>query len=202
MSDCIKMRVRHSEVDPKCTDDSWHSYLYVERECVEYFFDNNIWEDFHPQTGDKTFETWLDEYTDDDTEGLLTFCEDRDSVIRIYTPDSRIEYLDEFCPKCNLNFSYREGNCKCHRCGYAFTAGSFVDDVEKMIDFFLMDKKDFLEFYSYLTEEDYKATCEDVIKKSDYWNTDWTKNNPDMGGKELRDICFGIMITEWLEKRG
>lgn len=76
---------------------------------------------------------------------------------------------------------------------------SFIDDEEKMIDFFTLDKEAFLEFYSYLTEEDYKATCEDVIKKSGYWHTDWYEDNPDLGGRALKDICFGIMVTEWLK---
>lgn len=37
---------------------------------------------------------------------------------------------------------------------------SFESDDEKMIDFFNLDKDDFLESYSYLTEEEYEATKE------------------------------------------
>ena len=34
----------------------------------------------------------------------------------------------------------------------------FTDDEEKMRDFFTLDKKRFLEMYSYLTEEEYNLT--------------------------------------------
>ena len=38
----------------------------------------------------------------------------------------------------------------------------FVDDGEKMRDFFDLTKEEFLESYSYLTEEEYDATAEYV----------------------------------------
>lgn len=40
----------------------------------------------------------------------------------------------------------------------------FVDDGEKMRDFFDLTKEEFLESYSYLTEEEYDAT-EEYVKK-------------------------------------
>lgn len=42
---------------------------------------------------------------------------------------------------------------------------SFIDDQEKMIDFFELTKEEFLQSYSYLTEEEYEATKQDVIKR-------------------------------------
>ena len=39
---------------------------------------------------------------------------------------------------------------------------SFVDDEEKMRDFFIMTKEEFLASYSYLTEEEYDATEEEI----------------------------------------
>ena len=39
---------------------------------------------------------------------------------------------------------------------------SFADDVEKMRDFKELTKEEFLESYSYLTEEEYNATLEVV----------------------------------------
>lgn len=78
---------------------------------------------------------------------------------------------------------------------------SFIDDQEKMIDFFVLDKKIFLSFYSYLSEEDYDQTKRDVLKRSKYWNEDWCDNNPDSDGRVLKDICLGIMLTEWLGGR-
>ena len=35
---------------------------------------------------------------------------------------------------------------------------NFLDDIEKMIDFKILTKKEFLKFYSYLTEEEYDNT--------------------------------------------
>ena len=42
---------------------------------------------------------------------------------------------------------------------------SFIDDKEKMIDFFNMYKNDFLKFYSYLDEEDYINTVDNLWEK-------------------------------------
>ena len=41
---------------------------------------------------------------------------------------------------------------------------SFIDDEEKMLDFFILTKEEFLNSYSYLTEEEYEATKRDVIR--------------------------------------
>lgn len=35
---------------------------------------------------------------------------------------------------------------------------SFIDDNEKMIDFFTLNKEEFLKSYSYVTEEEWEAT--------------------------------------------
>lgn len=43
-------------------------------------------------------------------------------------------------------------------------AGSFLDDDEKMHDFFRISKEEFLFSYSYLTEDDYKLTVLDILK--------------------------------------
>lgn len=43
-------------------------------------------------------------------------------------------------------------------------AHGFLDDKEKMADFFMLTKNEFLKSYSYLTEEEYDATVEDVKK--------------------------------------
>ena len=40
---------------------------------------------------------------------------------------------------------------------------SFTDDKEKMIDFFILSKKEFLKSYSYLTELEYDLTKKDVF---------------------------------------
>ena len=39
----------------------------------------------------------------------------------------------------------------------------FINDWEKMVDYFQMTKEDFLKFYSYLSEKDYEATDDKVV---------------------------------------
>lgn len=41
----------------------------------------------------------------------------------------------------------------------------FTDDEEKMVDFVRLSKDEFLESYSYLTDEEYEATVKDVLAK-------------------------------------
>jgi hypothetical protein len=42
---------------------------------------------------------------------------------------------------------------------------NFIDDKEKMLDFFELTKEEFLESYSYLTEEEYDNTKKLVDKR-------------------------------------
>ena len=53
---------------------------------------------------------------------------------------------------------------------------SFVDDGEKMRDFFDLTKEEFLESYSYLTEEEYDATAE-YVKEHNLAKPLWVCNN-------------------------
>lgn len=41
----------------------------------------------------------------------------------------------------------------------------FLDDKEKMRDFYILTKKQFLESYSYLTEKEYNATKRALAKR-------------------------------------
>lgn len=43
---------------------------------------------------------------------------------------------------------------------------SFIDDADKLRDFFALSKDEFLASYSYLTEEDYEITREQIIDKA------------------------------------
>ena len=52
----------------------------------------------------------------------------------------------------------------------------FIDDGEKMRDFFILTKEEFLNFYSYLTEEEYAATAE-YVKKHDLAKPLWVCNH-------------------------
>ena len=46
----------------------------------------------------------------------------------------------------------------------------FINDIDKMRDFFILTKQEFLDSYSYLNEEDYDATSERVSDKQRYNN--------------------------------
>lgn len=46
-----------------------------------------------------------------------------------------------------------------------FAIANFVDDEEKMVDFYELTKEEFLLSYSYLTEEEYDNTAKIVNKK-------------------------------------
>ena len=41
---------------------------------------------------------------------------------------------------------------------------SFTDDLEKMRDFYILSKSEFLESYSYLTEKEYELTMAEEIE--------------------------------------
>ena len=45
-----------------------------------------------------------------------------------------------------------------------FINGNFIDDEEKMADFYILTKEEFLFSYSYLTEEEYDNTARLVNK--------------------------------------
>lgn len=197
----ITICIYHTEINPDWRGDDNLSYIKVSKNVVEDYFYYNKSNDFHSKIGVSSFNNWLVECTADDTIGLWIFATDRDSVEAAYTPEGTIEFEESYCDKCECGFAHIKGKRICHRCGAEFnnTGSSFIDDEEKMIDFFLLERDAFLEFYSYLTELDYKLTCEDIIRRSKYWNVDWVEDNyPDMSGKELKNICLGIMITEWL----
>lgn len=78
---------------------------------------------------------------------------------------------------------------------------SFINDQEKMIDFFTITKEEFLNFYSYLTEEEYEATKQDVLGRSDYWNAEALSDDRDIDGIVIGKIVQSIMITEWLQNK-
>ena len=74
----------------------------------------------------------------------------------------------------------------------------FMFDQEKIVDFFTLNKKEFLSSYSYLTDEDYEATVRAVIKTSGYQNPETCEG---FEGNELKDIVLGCMMTEWLSNK-
>jgi hypothetical protein len=65
------------------------------------------------------------------------------------------------CPDCGGSFDIepRCGECENADCEEKAVTSNFLDDKEKMHDFLLLSKKEFLKSYSYLTNRDYEATC-------------------------------------------
>jgi hypothetical protein len=75
---------------------------------------------------------------------------------------------------------------------------SFINEQEKMIDFFTITKDEFLNFYSYITEEEYEETKKDVLARSNYWNAEALAEDGDIDGIVIGKIVQSIIMTEWL----
>lgn len=67
--------------------------------------------------------------------------------------------------------------------------GDFVGDECKMHDFLLMDKNAFLGSYSYLTEEEYRATYDTVMGILDERGWQITMEE-EFGKGETRDVAY------------
>ena len=78
---------------------------------------------------------------------------------------------------------------------------SFINDQEKMVDFFTVPKDQFLKFYSYILEDEYEATKKEVLKKSGYWNADVIAEDEAIDGTVIEKIIQSIMLIEWLKTR-
>lgn len=90
-------------------------------------------------------EDWIDAYGKDNV--IFTDCNGN-----AYTcMDVKIELFKYFEPKNTENKNI-------------FVNENFVDDEEKMRDFYELTKEEFLAFYSYLTEEEYDNTAKLVNK--------------------------------------
>ena len=66
--------------------------------------------------------------------------------------------------------------------------GHFVGDECKMHDFLLLNKKEFLESYCYLTEEDYRATYETIMAILE--ERGWDFKMADEFDGETRDMAY------------
>ena len=75
---------------------------------------------------------------------------------------------------------------------------SFINDQEKMVDFFTITKDNFLTFYSYITEEEYETTKKEVLARSGYWNSEALSEDEYVDGITIGKIVQSIMMTEWL----
>ena len=78
---------------------------------------------------------------------------------------------------------------------------SFINDQEKMVDFFTLSKEEFFKFYSYILEDEYEDTRREVLEKSGYWNADSLIEDKEIDGVVIGKIVQSIMMTEWLNHR-
>lgn len=83
---------------------------------------------------------------------------------------------------------------------------NFLTDEDKMRDFYEMDKEDFLEFYQYLTEEEYDATLAAAFKNL-FDAVDWYIDESDHPYiKKIDDIradyMFGNDAAEFICENG
>ena len=78
---------------------------------------------------------------------------------------------------------------------------SFISDTEKMVDFFSITKREFLESYSYITEKEYEDTKKEALLKSGYPNVESVLENKSADGIMIGKIIQSIMIVEWLNNK-
>lgn len=78
---------------------------------------------------------------------------------------------------------------------------TFIDDCEKMVDFFAITKREFLKSYSYITEKEYEDTKKEALLKSGYPNAESVLENKSADGIMIGKIIQSIMIVEWLNNK-
>lgn len=79
---------------------------------------------------------------------------------------------------------------------------SFINEQDKMVDFFTTTKENFLAFYKLeLTEDDYEETRKDVLSRSGYWNAEHLAEDKDIDGIVIGKIIQSIMMMEWLQNK-
>lgn len=108
------------------------------------------------------------------------------------------EQAERYCNSHVGITEHSDGSCDEHEMQYEELEVSFIDDEEKMIDFFTTTKEQFLKFYSYLTEEEYETTKQEVLNKSGYWNSEYADVED---GITVGKILQSIMMVEWLKNK-
>ncbi len=77
-------------------------------------------------------------------------------------------------------------------------AQSFIDDKEKMADFWMLNKDEFLQSYSYLTEEEYDATAAEAHKLADFSFTPMAKAEQDYTFRQSQQISMQTGLIGYL----
>lgn len=75
----------------------------------------------------------------------------------------------------------------------------FVDDKEKMRDFYILSKREFLASYSYLTEEEYDATYKEIYEGYDLDLNDW-RERINSSTKSVRKFVEYKYAEGWVEE--
>ena len=76
----------------------------------------------------------------------------------------------------------------------------FIDDKEKIRDLFELSKNEFLKSYSYITEEEYQATIDDLWEDFSYINIDENENILE-NWKIFKKGTFREDIWHWFDER-
>lgn len=77
---------------------------------------------------------------------------------------------------------------------------SFIEDKEKIRDLFELSKNEFLKSYSYITEEEYQATIDDLWEDFSYINIDENENILE-NWKIFKKGTFREDIWHWFDER-
>lgn len=76
--------------------------------------------------------------------------------------------------------------------GNSVYEANFLDDKEKMVDFFTLSREDFFASYSYLTDEEYDNTLNAVAEKLGI------RPAESPSARELKEIGLLRMLTDYL----
>lgn len=76
----------------------------------------------------------------------------------------------------------------------------FIDEEEKIRDLFELSKNEFLKSYSYITEEEYQATIDDLWEDFSYINIDENENILE-NWKIFKKGTFREDIWHWFDER-
>lgn len=77
---------------------------------------------------------------------------------------------------------------------------SFIDDKEKIRDLFELSKNDFLKSYSYLTEEEYQVTIDDLWEDFSYIDIDENENILE-NWKIFKKGTFREDVWHWFDEK-
>ena len=121
-------------------------------------------------------------------EDLINFLKEYDS----YVQDSYVNLDEGSTPVCTVEFF---NNAYPLILEEDYDDLAFIDDVEKMIDFLSITKEEFLQQYSYLSEEEYDVTKDKFDKDKVEVLADLYRQAENIYLEEINDRSTGLSIT-------